>query len=247
MKRDIKAEFVGRWESVLVNIGIEENVFSGKHQPCIFCGGRDRSRWDRMKEFYICNSCGSFQPLDMAMNFLDMGFKETVKILRPKLGDSKLTAIQQPSNAANEARILKIYKNLTRITPDTTAFLYLANRGIGVLPEANLYAHPGIDYWDTSGDKPVKVGNYPAMVGVFKNLAMETATYHITYLNSDGTKADVESIKKILPSIKPLPGSAIKLFESGDCLAVCEGIETAMAVTKMTDVPCWACGNTTLL
>ena len=36
MKTDIKQECQGRWSGVLTNLGIDERIFNGKHQPCIF-------------------------------------------------------------------------------------------------------------------------------------------------------------------------------------------------------------------
>lgn len=239
MKTDIKAELKGRWSSVLISIGFPDVIFSGKHQPCIYCGGKDRARWDRSKEFYFCGQCGPRQPIDMAMDWLNMPYKETALYLRPNKENFKMTATDAPDTAKNEARLKKIHAGLQRITPDSIAAKYFAGRGITELPENDCYMHPGIDYYQDGKS----IGKFPAIVSMFRNLAGETTTMHITYLSAEGKKLDVESPRKILPVIRPLPGSAIRLYPATDVLCVAEGIESALSVRMDTGMPVWAAGN----
>ncbi len=42
-------------------------------------------------------------------------------------------------------------------------------------------------------------------------------------------------------------GSAIRLCEPGDTLGIAEGIETALSVTALFGVPCWAAISDTIL
>ena len=236
---DIKQECQGRWSGILTNLGINAELFNGKHQPCLFCGGTDRARWDRAKEFYYCSQCGSKQPIDMAIEHTGLSFKETTNLIRPNVMNTPLKIVKPVDTQQNEARIKKIHAGLKRITPDSIVALYLAKRGIKVLPDDNCYQHDGVDYYHDG----VLLGAFPAMVSIFRTPDREVSTFHITYLSADGTKADVPTPRKILPIIKSLAGASIRLFKVDVDLAITEGIETALAVTQEYGTPCWAAGS----
>ena len=238
MKADIKTECVGRWAPILTNIGINAQLFNGKHQPCPFCQGKDRARWDREKEFFICGQCGSRQPIDMAIEFTGMPFKETIQLIRPNIMNAQLKVVKPVDTQQAEDRIKRIHAGLKRITPDSIVALYLAKRGITVLPEQDCYQHDAVEYWE-DGVKSL----HPAMVSVFRTAAGDVSTYHLTYLSADGNKAEVTTPRKILPVIKPLVGAAVRLFKVDDMLAIAEGIETALSVTADTGLQCWATGS----
>lgn len=239
MRSDIKQECIGRWAPILTNLGINAQLFNGKHQPCIFCGGTDRARWDRAKEFYYCSQCGSKQPIDMAIEHTGLSFKETASLIRPNIMNTPLKIVKPVDTQQNEVRIKKIHAGLKRITPDSVVALYLAKRGIKVLPNDNCYQHDGVDYYHEG----VLLGAYPAMVSIFRTPDGEVATLHVTYLSADGTKADVPTPRKILPIIKSLAGASIRLFKVDIDLAITEGIETALAVNQEYGAPCWAAGS----
>jgi len=57
---------------------------------------------------------------------------------------------------------------------------------------------------------------------------------HITYLNNDGTKADLNPNKIMRGRIK---GAGIWFGKPNDKLNIAEGIETALSVWEMTDIP----------
>jgi putative DNA primase/helicase len=66
---------------------------------------------------------------------------------------------------------------------------------------------------------------------------------HRTYLASDGLgKAEVESPKKLMRLPPPLTctGAAIRLYPAGATIAVCEGIETALALRIALRRRVWA-------
>jgi putative DNA primase/helicase len=70
----------------------------------------------------------------------------------------------------------------------------------------------------------------------------ELATIHRTYLKLDGHKADVPTVKRLMPCAVPgaTTGGAIRLYTPDETLAVTEGIETALAVRCATGLPVWA-------
>lgn len=238
---DIKQHCKGRIAPVLVSLGYEQKLFNGKHQPCPLCGGKDRARWVRDKEYLHCNQCGPVQFMDLAMDITGESFNESANRIRghkvenlPKITPEKID-IQK-----NQARIDRIKAGLKPLK-GSIAEKYLINRGLKVLPERDCYFHPGIDHYN---DDRVKTGTYPAMVGIVRNIEGKGATFHITYLTNEGDKAQVNKAKKLLPTVLPLTGCAIELFKPVDgVLAIAEGIETALAVYQLEGIPIWSAIN----
>lgn len=240
MKVDIKQQCEGRWSGVLANLGVPEQFFNGKHQDCPICGDDHKnSRWNKAKEYLVCSKCGVIQPVEIAMFFTGESFKKTASIIRNERPERMEPVKQSDDTAKNLERIDGIKKGLRPLNGECIASLYLAKRGLTVLPEKDVYFHPGVKYWSDGMES-----KHPAMVSIFRNLEGKGATFHITYLSADGKKADVESPKKILPVVFPLPGCSIQMFAPVDgVLAVAEGIETAMAVIASEGLPVWAAGN----
>lgn len=54
----LKQAAYGKERMLLSSIGIMPSHLSGKHQACPACGGKDRFRWDKNKDRYVCNSEG---------------------------------------------------------------------------------------------------------------------------------------------------------------------------------------------
>lgn len=246
---DIKDQCRGRWADTLVSIGLCESLFNGKHQPCPFCGGKDRFRWNREKEFAICNQCGSHQPVDMAMIHFEMPFKETAEKIRSIIGQCPAAAINDCNDySKNEARLKRIHSRLKRIAANDPVWLYLRSRGITILPKRDVYSHPALDYWgrDDQG-KPVKVCTLPAMVSMFRNPLGEVCTFHVTFLTSGGQKIVGHTPKKMLPKVLPLTGGAIQHGGVGEMLIIAEGIETSLAAQQEFGYPAWAAANAAMM
>ena len=54
----LKRVAAAQWVGILSELGgISADLLDGRHHPCPRCGGKDRFRWDREKEFAICNQC----------------------------------------------------------------------------------------------------------------------------------------------------------------------------------------------
>ena len=246
---DIKSAAVGKWASINTLLGIDSKHFNGKHGPCPLCpdGGKDRWRWNPKTEHAHCNVCGSLSGMDLAIAYTGKTFRELApEIKQSILGVATVTVTPDYNTTdtdKNKQRLERVHKTLIQVGAGKEVIKYLASRGIGVAPEASCYESRGIGYFQDGQ----KIGEYKAMVSVFRNSAGETCSYHITYLQ-DGKKAEVEFPKKILPAIRPLSGSAIQLFQPvNGVLAVAEGIETALAVHQLEGLPVWACGNAQLM
>lgn len=243
MNQELAIQAQGRWTDILAYHGIAREFLRNKHGPCPICQGRDRFRFDNKNGngTYYCSGCGAGDGATLLMKYCGFDFKTAADEVRKIIGQCKMTTSTPSDPAKNEARLKNIHAGLQRITPECIVSRYLAGRGIKVMPERDCYFHPGIDYYQDGKS----VGKFPAMVSTFRTVDGETSTMHITYLHNDGSnKLDVDSPRKILPTIRPLPGSAIRLFNPVDnAICIAEGIETALSFHMETGMPVWAAGN----
>ena len=121
------------------------------------------------------------------------------------------------------------------------ARLYLKSRGIDrvVGPLDDLRFHPAVSYWENNVD----IGEFPAMLRLLRQANGEPLTIERLYLTPEGSKANVEKQKKIMPprSTSVYNGSCVRLDHVvGTVLCVAEGFETALSWRAMTGLPTWA-------
>jgi putative DNA primase/helicase len=101
-----------------------------------------------------------------------------------------------------------------------------------------LRCHPSLGYFEKGADgKSRQIAAYPAMLALIQAPDGQAVTLHRTYLR-DGRKLDAADAKKVLSA--GIHGAAVRLFDAGAQLALCEGIETALAVHLATGKPVWA-------
>ena len=118
-----------------------------------------------------------------------------------------------------------------RPAPGTTTEFYLRARGITLPVPPVLQYHPNLKHSPT-GLK------FPAMVASVQRGDWQISAIHRTYLLPGGQgKARVRDPKMALG---PLSGGAVQLGPAGPALALAEGIETALSVTQIFSIPCWA-------
>jgi hypothetical protein len=120
--------------------------------------------------------------------------------------------------------------------PNTPAALYLSGRGLTLPAEADLLFHADLTHWET------KTG-YAALLGQVRDRSGEVIGLHRTYLVSDGTEVRKAPIAKPKMMLGRIAGGAVRLAPIGGDgrLALCEGIETGLAVmTSCPDLPVWA-------
>ena len=137
-------------------------------------------------------------------------------------------------------RLRKISSGFTGMASINAVRLYLRSRGLS--PTNAIRFHPALDCYE-SGRHHV----FPAMAAVFHSVDGRPLSLHVTYLTADGRKAPVEAVRKIMPPIEPLAGSAIRLFPLVEHIGIAEGIETALAVHRDLGIPCWSAANAGLL
>jgi putative DNA primase/helicase len=159
---------------------------------------------------------------------------------------------KQPVNSAGDGAPIideaivraneKLWAASEPVTKNDPVDLYLRRTRRLNLPEVPpvVRYHPSMGYYNGG----VLVGHFPAMLAPVVDATGEMVAVHKTFLNCDGTKADLSPVKKLSRAIYPgaTQGSAIQLFQPGPTLAVCEGVETALAVHLMADeyLPVWA-------
>ena len=87
-KREVLQKMKGLWADAMVQIcGADPNFFkTNKHKPCLYCGGKDRSRWtDKVSEpgdgGIICNQCGSGDGISWVQKLRGESFSECINAL----------------------------------------------------------------------------------------------------------------------------------------------------------------------
>jgi putative DNA primase/helicase len=229
----------GKWHGILKTLGVDESFLGKKHCPCPLCGGTDRYRFDDKdgSGSYICSACGAGYGIDLLMKYKGWDFKTAAREIDQIIGTVKSQPIKTDDYAKNLQRIKWILGSLGDMSSINPVRLYLRNRGLPGCPK--LAYHPEIKYFDNGK----LLGSYPAMVAKFTLPDGEGSTLHITHLTAKGEKADVPSAKKFLPVAKPMQGGAIRLTDVYSHLGLAEGIETALAVMRDFEIPCWATGT----
>jgi putative DNA primase/helicase len=135
------------------------------------------------------------------------------------------TAAKQERDTAREIAFILKHAGLLAGTPAGT---YLSSRGLVVPEGADLLAHADLTHWETKS-------GYPALIGVVRGQAGETIAIHRTYLQCDAAQPDRVAkapVSKPRMVLGKNGGGAVRLAPLGKSgvLALCEGIETGLAV-----------------
>lgn len=142
----------------------------------------------------------------------------------------------------------RVWSEALPITAADPVDTYLRQRGIA-LPLADfstvLRSHPHLVYRHEDGQRT----SHPAMVARVDDANGQGVSLHRIYLASDGHRADVPTVKKLMSPAVPgaTRGGAIRLYSADETLAVTEGIETALAVRLAIGLPVWAMWKPTML
>jgi len=256
----------GKWEEILFNAGVPIEVFGRRHQPCPFCGGRDRFRWKtgELHAQWVCNHCTESHyksGLEFLARWLRTDLTGAAAYVYRNIGNSVAqpprvlpSASSTPSYSVAErvAKMQAIWEQARPVREGDAVDLYLRRRvpGLTDIPE-DIRCHPGLKYWEASKDRsapPVLVGTFPAMVVRGFDASGNLVQIHKTYLTKAGEKAPVLNPKKTDVGI----GSnsfALRLGwpEAGERLGVSEGIETALSAMVLYNHPVWPCHSASVM
>ena len=241
----VKQRAHGRWTEILGALGLDERMLKRKPMPCPVCkDGVDRFQYtDKYGEGnYHCRKCGPGGGFKLLQACKDMDFHTALCAVE------KLVGLLPPTAPAGEAApdrmkklVQRIWNEARPVTLGDEVDRYLRGRGLALshYPDS-LRFHPALGYYQKEGAaKARKVAEYPAMLASVWD-AQGAVTLHRTYLNA-GRKLDAPDAKKVLCS--GFVGAAVHLAGATEELAVCEGIETAIAVFLATGKPVWSALN----
>lgn len=240
----VKQRAHGRWTEILGALGLDERLLKRKPLPCPVCrDGVDRFQYtDKYGEGnYHCRKCGPGGGFKLLQACKGMDFHTALCAVEKVLG---MLPPARPASADEAAAPERMKKLVQRIWSEARAVTladevdrYLRGRGLALDSyPASLRFHPALGYYQKEGAaKARKVATHPAMLASVQD-AQGAVTLHRTYLQA-GRKLDAPDAKKVLSS--GFAGGAVRLAEATVELAVCEGIETGIAVLLATGKPVW--------
>lgn len=223
---------------------------------CNHCHQQGGSGFDLLMLVF---GCSFDEALKRVADVLGMGGKAQAFTLPVPSSPSHQaqSAKQAEKDEQNRLKLLKLWDNCASWQTYDVIASYLRGRGIPeaeMLPFADdaLRFHPSVAYWHDG----VCLGRFPTMVGAFRAVDGAFRGLHLTYLmRKQGAvfKAQLKDPKtQQMLDVKKhraiysgaLSGASIPLFAWADKgrLAVCEGIETAVAVHCVSGLAVWACG-----
>lgn len=248
---DINDQARNKWRSILNMLGIDQSYLRNVHGPCPLCDGTDRFRFDDKegRGSWICNQCGAGNGMDLAMKFTRMSFAECAAAIRERLGEA---VERKPRPAVDPEAARRACNDLWQGSVpilDDDAAVYLRSRRLTGPFSSNLRFHPAAEVFGHPSRRTL-----PAMLARVTGHDGKGLTLHRTYLEG-GRKARwtrpgdtlEASCRKLMPGPDLPNDAAIRLAPHKGVLAVAEGIETALAVTRDFGLPCWSLLNTSMM
>lgn len=228
-----KDAMVGRWRSALREYGLTDQQLSGKHCACPMCGGSDRFRFDNKegKGTWFCNGCGAGDGFKLLMRMHNIGFPELAAELDKRVGNFDVGRQETRDSSSLIRRIGAGLRHLSDIDP---VVIYLRARAIHAIPRDFLRFHPSAYHWQAKR-------TLPAMIAALRDAMGRVHGYHMTFLNERGGKADIETARLYTPGATG--ECVIRLSDVAEHIGLAEGVETALSVTELYGLPCWATGD----
>ncbi len=243
----------GRWHEIFVSIGIDAQLVDGKARACPLCGGKDRFVFDDKhgRGNYFCRQCGPGDGFALVSKYSGYNFVDTLEVIERFCGievvKGKATNpipkevredIDQKASIEKRQRLemTELWAQAEPIRKDDPVYKYLRGRGLDPkMAGYEIRYHKKLAYRSDDGQEVF----FPAMLSRVVDRTGCIVNLHRTYLTEDGKKAPVDKVKKLMPG--GVRGACVQLGgKVTDTLNLAEGIETAMAVAKITGKPTWA-------
>lgn len=250
-----------RWEEIYAGIAPEfsdaiEVAHKRLHVTCPVHGTSNRNGkgngfrmtkdWTRSGGV-VCNTCGiktnGFQALAWLRGW---DIKEAAREVGKFIASGEVKPIEQrrpqkvfvPDDEWARKKI-EALRALARPATGTPVEKYLRNRGLTIPIPSALRFIPKMPFWHTE-EKTESL--HPGMAADITTADDMVRSVHRTYLTDEGTKADLDEVKKVMIPVGTISGGAIKLYEpiEGAWMSLAEGIETALAVYAAVGLPIWS-------
>lgn len=175
-------------------------------------------------------------------NFKKWDYPTTVTEVEKVIGAARETSHKSPITDAKRRKMLnELWMSARPVQLDDPVGRYLNRRcGLTVFPKCLRFA-PNLTYYD---ERPSK---HPAMVAMLTDIEGRPVTLHRTYLTTDGFKANVPAVRRMMPGKIEGKGVSVRLSEPHQCAGISEGIETALSAQILSSGSVWAAINTALL
>jgi putative DNA primase/helicase len=231
----------GQWRHICRAIGIDEKHLTGKNAPCPLCGGTDRFKFfdTGHNGTWFCRKCSPTggRGADLVMKFTGMPYKDAARRIEQHLGEPIRPKPIAP--AIDPRPKLRRMWALSHPTVRGDAVdTYLQSRGVGLEQYPNcIRTAPRLRYYDDDA-----TGTFPAMLAVVRDISDisgNPVTIHRTYLAHDGSgKAPVAKPRKIVS--KHGKGPHVRLTPVAPVMGIAEGVETALAASRLFGIPTWS-------
>lgn len=207
----------------------------------------------------VCNTCGNFTDGFSLISWANgWEMREVYKNIAEYLGGNikSKPKIRVPPKTAREEKFFDqmqmwrnhlIWDQANPLAPGTPGTKYLQHRGL-IVPDnlRSVRELTSLEYYHQQDGKITRE-NHPALVALIVNGEGYACGIHRTYINDNGGKADVPTVKKRTPKHRSTKGASVRLFDPGSILGITEGIETAIAVNNATGMPVWATLSATVM
>ena len=226
-----------RWPDLLTHFGIDPMQLTGKHAPCPSCGGRDRFRFDDQegRGTFFCSKCGSGDGFALLGLVKGWSFKESATEVERIAGMIKPGVTKRQFGDADKIEACRrIWHESKSVIAGDPVHSYLVRRtGVENVP-ACIRFHPALPYRHDDGS----ITRHPAMIAKVQDIDGNGVAIHRTYLTTEGSKANIPTVKKVVGSLPA--GSAIRLSLASGYMGIAEGIETALCASVLFEMPTWA-------
>lgn len=242
----------GRWREILPALGVDSRLLTNKGSECPVCGGKDRFRFDDKdgKGTWFCNQSHGTETdnsngcagngFALVMDLKRCDFAETARLIETVIGtDSAPRQAQQTTEqseaASNHAEVVSLWKAARPIARGDIADTYLRSRLGDYQPSRALRFHPAI---------PVGGRQSPGMLSAYVDQHGDLSGLQRTFLTPDGQKVKWGDPRLTMGKLPD--GGAVRLMRlepHHTGLGIAEGVETAMSITAMFGIPCWAALN----
>ena len=161
--KKLEQQCSGKWHGILTTLGVPESFLTGKHRPCLFCGGKDRWRWDNKdgNGAYICGQCGAGTGFMLVMKFLNINFPEAIEIVQNVVGGCKMEPTSIQDNERTKQYLNELWTSSKPLTGSDPVCKYLHKRGLVLQPDFVRYCP---ECYESETKK-----SYPALVAKILN------------------------------------------------------------------------------